>query len=527
MSRFSLLKTLSRKGLVTICAAFLSVQLGVQAQTITLDFEDGDDYFTIEPGGLVPDKLEVPITGTTTGDVDAVVVGLDGIVAGDTWAGSDGYIATLVLDIDDNGEFQGVLDFTRGEFVFPNNSNELTIHAFAFPDTEDSYESNVLSFSGFTASDSADITYTIEAPATDNDENGIPNTDILADIATGGYTTPVFPDGVNPTYRVTRYSEKLDEGISPEFVTVRDTFIVGGQFIDVAVTSPNELLLEQSLGALNSAVMIIRCESDGSLILDSIDPLAEFVFDDVPRLFVHVSILVESPAGTWTEITLDPNNYPLNIRLIGVGFSELDEDTLSAYRYSTTSSQSDKNITVDGDESGWTPLPLDVFQGYIDFGLFAQIQFDEPLSGASQNSKGALYGFAYELDDPFEPPNGGGGGVNNPDLGGSGGSGGCFIATAAYGTPMATEINALRDVRDSYLLNNPLGAAFVDTYYRVSPPVADYIAEHAFLRTAVRVVLAPVVFLAKIIMLAPMWTLSGLAALAFLLVAHRRKSAAH
>lgn len=63
---------------------------------------------------------------------------------------------------------------------------------------------------------------------------------------------------------------------------------------------------------------------------------------------------------------------------------------------------------------------------------------------------------------------------------------GCFIATAAYGTPAAREIYILRQFRDEFLLNNPPGRAFVDFYYEVSPPIADFISEHEVLRTAVR-----------------------------------------
>lgn len=64
--------------------------------------------------------------------------------------------------------------------------------------------------------------------------------------------------------------------------------------------------------------------------------------------------------------------------------------------------------------------------------------------------------------------------------------GGCFIATAAYGTPLASEIDALRALRDRHLLTNALGTAFTDTYYRLSPPIADLIAEREGLRTVVR-----------------------------------------
>jgi hypothetical protein len=63
----------------------------------------------------------------------------------------------------------------------------------------------------------------------------------------------------------------------------------------------------------------------------------------------------------------------------------------------------------------------------------------------------------------------------------------CFIATAAYGTDTAEEINLLREFRDVALLPSGLGAEFVSLYYEISPPIAGVILQHDFLRTAVRV----------------------------------------
>jgi Zn-dependent metalloprotease len=69
----------------------------------------------------------------------------------------------------------------------------------------------------------------------------------------------------------------------------------------------------------------------------------------------------------------------------------------------------------------------------------------------------------------------------------------CFIATAAYGSPLEPHVAALRKFRDEHLLTNPAGQAFVRGYYRWSPPVAAVIARHEGLRAAVRAGLTPVV----------------------------------
>ncbi len=69
----------------------------------------------------------------------------------------------------------------------------------------------------------------------------------------------------------------------------------------------------------------------------------------------------------------------------------------------------------------------------------------------------------------------------------------CFIATAAYGSPLEPHVTALREFRDRYLQRTALGRAFIGFYYRHSPPLAAVIAEHAWLRSLVRMVLTPLV----------------------------------
>jgi hypothetical protein len=73
----------------------------------------------------------------------------------------------------------------------------------------------------------------------------------------------------------------------------------------------------------------------------------------------------------------------------------------------------------------------------------------------------------------------------------------CFIATAAFGTPLAPQVKTLRAFRDRVLLTNVPGRLFVTLYYRTSPPLADFIAEHDFLRAGVRILMRPLIWLAS------------------------------
>lgn len=76
--------------------------------------------------------------------------------------------------------------------------------------------------------------------------------------------------------------------------------------------------------------------------------------------------------------------------------------------------------------------------------------------------------------------------------------GGCFIATASYGSPLAPEVTTLRQFRDEVLLSSKVGRAFVAFYYFVSPPLASLISRHSHLQAATRrFLLEPILYFIK------------------------------
>jgi hypothetical protein len=69
----------------------------------------------------------------------------------------------------------------------------------------------------------------------------------------------------------------------------------------------------------------------------------------------------------------------------------------------------------------------------------------------------------------------------------------CFVATAAYGSAMANDVELLRHFRDSVLQQSVLGQLVVSTYYTFGPAVAGLVGESDLLRASARGVLGPVV----------------------------------
>ena len=73
----------------------------------------------------------------------------------------------------------------------------------------------------------------------------------------------------------------------------------------------------------------------------------------------------------------------------------------------------------------------------------------------------------------------------------------CFIATAAYGSPMAREVLLLKTFRDDHLAPRFCGRKFIQGYYRVSPFLARPIGRSNLLKLLTRWLLTPIVCFIK------------------------------
>jgi len=76
-------------------------------------------------------------------------------------------------------------------------------------------------------------------------------------------------------------------------------------------------------------------------------------------------------------------------------------------------------------------------------------------------------------------------------------AGGCLIATAAFGSELAPQVQQLRELRDTQLLQTESGKLFMslfnDLYYSFSPTIADYERENPLFKEAVKIMITPII----------------------------------
>jgi hypothetical protein len=178
---------------------------------------------------------------------------------------------------------------------------------------------------------------------------------------------------------------------------------------------------------------------------------AEFV--EIPSSPVYPTVITKAA----TSITTDSTT--LNMSYTVGDFSPVQ--VRFAYKKSTDSAWSYTDW-VPKSGSGTYAAPLTGLDSDTTYDFKAQLKYDDTVIEGTT--------LQFTTDIPSTPPP----------------TGGCFIATAAYGTPTAEQIDVLREFRDIVLLESIAGSQFVALYYQLSPPVADFIAGNELLRTLVR-----------------------------------------
>ena len=85
-------------------------------------------------------------------------------------------------------------------------------------------------------------------------------------------------------------------------------------------------------------------------------------------------------------------------------------------------------------------------------------------------------------------------------------NGGCLIATAAYGTELAPQVQLLREIRDNTVMGTASGESFMtsfnELYYSFSPVIADLERENPAFQQAVRAFITPMISTLSIMTLA-------------------------
>lgn len=80
---------------------------------------------------------------------------------------------------------------------------------------------------------------------------------------------------------------------------------------------------------------------------------------------------------------------------------------------------------------------------------------------------------------------------------------GCLIATAAFGTELAPQVQLLREIRDEVLYNTGSGTAFMagfnDFYYTFSPTVSDWERQNPLFKEAVKTTITPMLSILSIL----------------------------
>ncbi len=115
-------------------------------------------------------------------------------------------------------------------------------------------------------------------------------------------------------------------------------------------------------------------------------------------------------------------------------------------------------------------------------------------------------GLANEQSHNFKVSAINGVGMSTPSNISSATPGGCLIATAAYGTELAPQVQFLREIRDNTVMSTTSGTSFMTgfnaVYYSFAPTIANWERENPMFQEAVRAFITPMISSLSIMSLA-------------------------
>jgi len=252
--------------------------------------------------------------------------------------------------------------------------------------------------------------------------------------ASGPYHETLNPDGTgDEVYCYGEASADFEPWLESEIVAAKTETVTGGGTVDATEEADTEI------------------EVDGTATV-TVAQYDENPGGSAPTGFSSLDKYIDVYVPDTTEVT------EIEIRLYytdgELAAADVDEESLRLFWW-------DGDAWIECSDSGVYTSSISGYSGY----MWARIRATTTPSLAELQGT-EFGGYAHPSTTP---------------------GGGCFIATAAYGTDTAREIDILREFRDKVLLPNSLGAKLISFYYRTSPPIADFISQHEVLRTVVRV----------------------------------------
>jgi len=346
-------------------------------------------------------------------------------------------------------------------------------------------------------------TFNLQEPAADLDVdgNGIPD-DPFTTLAQDGdaWTEAVDVPETGATRRVVLVRWDGAEAHGSVAISLTDP---AAPSLGITVTVPGELLDEGETGILLVAAAPNRetllgpiegprlgCEAPGEQVSGS--------------AWVEVSVLVTTDGGATFDEIEDARLVAHPIHLSMEGLTPQADREQGLYHHTTlVESHPDTGIYIAAECGQWSAVPNAIIaSGRLDADLVSLSVFTVREEDDCLNAVSAQ---AILVTLALLTPT-----ISILSEGDPGGGGPCFIATAAYGTPLARDIDVLRSARDAWLLNNAAGAAAADIYYRVSPTMAGWVSRNPVLGAGIRLVLVPVVACCRLL-LAVQWPVPTLA----------------